>query len=131
MPGVGVSATSALGVENGIETGYEHVVWDVSGQRVVDPSQYIPRRVRGLGNGTEHAAGAGHNQGRRHTVSCGVSHDDAPASLRKLEEVVEVSPNLPSGSVVWGDLPTLKLGHFLGERGLLDVSSYPELLLDT
>src|ERR671921_757399 len=45
-------------------------------------------------------------------------------------EVVEVSSYLPSGLVVWGDLPTLQFGHILGERSLLYGPCYLKLLLD-
>src|ERR671921_1207107 len=84
-----------------------------------------------LGYGTEHAAGAGHHQGSRHPLARRISHDEAQASLRKLEEVVEVSSHLPSWLVEGCDLPALQLGHALWERGLLDASRYPELLLYT
>jgi hypothetical protein len=45
-------------------------------------------------------------------------------------EVVEVAPHFPSGLVVGRDLLALQLGHFLRERGMLDASGYPKLLLD-
>src|SRR5215217_333557 len=49
---VGVAQGSTLGVQDGVEAGYEHVGRDVRGQRVVDPSQCIPRGFGSLGHGT-------------------------------------------------------------------------------
>src|SRR5215203_3269336 len=53
MSSVCVPQATALGVEDTIEAGDKHVGWYVYDQRVIDPSQYLPRRVvRGLGDGT-------------------------------------------------------------------------------
>ena len=36
MAGVGVDQVSALGVEDGVETGDEHVGWDVGKEHLID-----------------------------------------------------------------------------------------------
>src|ERR687894_792271 len=41
---VGVGEAPTPRVEDGVEAGDKHVGWYVGDQRVVDPSQYIPRR---------------------------------------------------------------------------------------
>src|SRR5215217_6433148 len=129
MTGVGVPQARALGVEDGVKAGDEHVGWDVSDQRIVDTSQYFSWRLRGLGYGTEHAAGAGHHQGCRHTLARCVSHDQSQSTFREEVEVVEVSSYLPGWLVVGSDLPALQSGHPLGQGGLLDPSRHPHLLL--
>src|SRR5919202_1466186 len=100
MTCVGVDEAAALGVEDGVEAGHEHVGWDVGDQQIVGPSQYIPRRARGLGYCPEHAAGASHNQRCRHPLTRGVPHDHSQPALREEVEVVEVSSYLPSWLVV-------------------------------
>src|SRR3712207_2994605 len=42
MACVGVAQASALGIEYAIEAGDEHVGWDASQQRLVDPLKYLP-----------------------------------------------------------------------------------------
>ena len=64
-----------------------------------------PGESEALGYGTQHAAGAGHNQGSRHALTRCVPHDDAQLSVLQLEEVVEVSSYLSGWLVEWGDLP--------------------------
>ncbi len=44
-------------------------------------------------------------------------------------EVVEITADLPGWLVVGRDLPALRIGHLLGQRGLLDAPRYPEFLL--
>ena len=44
MAGVGVAEATALGVEDGVEAGDEHVGWDAREQRLVDPLKYLPRQ---------------------------------------------------------------------------------------
>src|SRR5215211_7552294 len=42
---VGVEQASALGVENGVEAGYEHVGWYAGKERLVDPLKYFAGRI--------------------------------------------------------------------------------------
>ena len=64
-------------LEDGVEAGYEHVGGDAGYQRLVDLSQYLTRRggVQGPGGELQHAAGCGHYQCCRHTLTCCVPHD--------------------------------------------------------
>jgi hypothetical protein len=119
---VGVAQATALGVEDGIEAGYEHVGRNVGRQRLVDPFEYFPRRagVQGLGDCPQHAAGGGHHQRRWYALARGVSHNQSQSAVRKEVEVVEVAADFAGRLVVVGDLPALQYGHGLGERGLLD-----------
>jgi hypothetical protein len=59
----------------------------------------------------------------------GVPHHQSQPILREEVEVVEISSHLPSWLVVGSDLPAFQCGHFFWERGLLDASGYPKLLL--
>src|SRR5215203_5696902 len=129
MTGVGVPQARALGVEDGVKAGDEHVGWDVSDQRIVDTSQYFSWRLRGLGYGTEHAAGAGHHQGCRHALARCVTYHESQSALREEMEVVEVSSYLPGGLVDRANLPSLQLRHLLRQRGLLDAPCHFKLLL--
>jgi len=49
VAGVGLDETPALGIEDGIQAGDEHVWWDVSDQRVVRPLQDLRRWEEALG----------------------------------------------------------------------------------
>jgi hypothetical protein len=106
MSGVGIHEMATLGFEDGVEAGDEHVLRDVSDQRGVDPSQHVPRRVGGLGDGTEHAAGAGHHQRCRHSLAGSVAHHHSQPTFREKVEVVEVSSHFPGRLVVGSNLPT-------------------------
>src|SRR5829696_71890 len=122
MTGVGVPQVGALGVEDGVEAGDEHVLRDVGGQGVIDPSQYIPWRggSQGLGDGTEHAAGASHHQRRRHALARSVPHYQPQPAVFELEKVIEISSHLPSRLVVSGYLPAVELWGRLGKELPLD-----------
>src|SRR5215217_1351594 len=132
MARVGVAQASAPRVEDGVEAGHEHVEGDASQQCLINPLKYLTRRggVQSLGGELEHAAGCRHHQRCWHSLARCVSHHDSQPTLRERVEVVEVASHFPSRSVVGRDLPALQLGHFLGERGMLDAPGYPKLLLD-
>ena len=49
MACVGVAQTSALGIEDGVEAGDEHVGWDVGDQGSLTRSSTSPGRVQRLG----------------------------------------------------------------------------------
>src|SRR5215204_2012221 len=106
MSGVGIHKMATLGLEDAIEAGDEHVGWDVGDQRIVYPSQHIPRSVGGLGYCPEHAAGAGHHERCRHALACGVPHYQPQPTVFELEKVVEVSSYLPGWLIVGSNLPT-------------------------
>src|SRR5919112_4365208 len=122
---------ATFGVEDGVEAGYEHVGGDAGYQRLVDLSQYLTRRkgVRPLSGELKHAAGGGHHKCCRHALACCVSHHHSQPTLREEVKVVEVTPYLSGRLVEGADLPAFQGGHLLGERGLLDASSHPHLLL--
>src|SRR5215216_7817672 len=128
---VSVSQGSALGLEDGVEAGYEHVGWDASEQRLVDPDQYLPRRrgIQALSGELQLAAGGGHHKRCGYALAGGIPHCEPQAALGEEMEVVEVSSHLPGRLVEREDLPTLQLGHLLGKRGLLDAPRHPKLLL--
>src|SRR5215203_26785 len=109
MTGVGVGEVTALGVEDGIEAGDEHVEWDANQQRLVDLSEYLPWRggVQRLGGELQHPTGCGHHQCCGHALTRCVPHFESQPTLRERVEVVEISPYFPSGSVKWRDLPAL------------------------
>src|SRR5215203_2261393 len=132
MARVGVAQASPLGVEDGVEAGHEHVEGDASQQCLINPLKYLTRRrgVQSLRGELQHAAGCGHHQCCGHALARCVPHHDSQPTLREKVEVVEVAPHFPSGLVVGRDLLALQLGHFLRERGMLDASGYPKLLLD-
>src|SRR5829696_1159345 len=81
---VGVGEVTALGLEDGVEAGYEQGEWDTSSQRFVAPREYLPRRGRteGLGYRPEHVGGSLRHQCRGHSLARSVSHDYShPASF--------------------------------------------------
>src|SRR5215218_4852215 len=79
---VGVSQGTALWVEDGVEAGDEHVGWDTSHQRLVDPLQYLTWRgvVRSLSGELQHAAGGGHHKRCRHALAGSVPHHKPQAA---------------------------------------------------
>src|SRR5215207_10564803 len=131
MPSVGIHKMAPLGVEDGVEAGDKHVGRDAGNQRLVDLGQYLTRRGRTQGPSCEpqHAAGGGHDQRCRYALACGVSYDHSWPTLREEVEVVEVSSHLPGWPVEGGDPPSFQGGHLLRQRGLLDASRNPKLLL--
>src|SRR5215208_3295606 len=132
MARVGVAQASPLGVEDGVEAGHEHVEGDANQQRLINPLKYLTRRggVQSLRGELQHATGGRHHQRCGYPLARCVPHYDSQPTLRERVEVVEVASHFPSGSVVGRDLPALKLGHLLRERGMLDAPGYPKLLLD-
>src|SRR5215207_4967981 len=106
MTGVGIHKMATLGLEDAIETGDEHVGWDVADQRVVDPSQHVPRSVGGWGYCPEHATSAGHHERCRHALARGGPHYQPQPTVFELEKVVEVSSHFPGRLVVGSNLPT-------------------------
>src|SRR5215204_7490728 len=96
MAGVGVSQGTALGLKDGVEAGNEHVGRDTNSQRLVYSLKYLARRrgFRRLSGKLQHAAGGGHHQGCRHTLSRCISHDHSQSVLREGMEVVEVASHL-------------------------------------
>src|SRR5215210_5386140 len=76
---VGVAQATAVGIEDGVEAGDEHVEGDASQQRLVDPLEYLARRrgVQGLSGELQHAAGGGHHQRSRHALACCVPGDQS------------------------------------------------------
>ena len=69
MSGIGVSEAFALWIQERVEAGDEHIGWDAGRQRLVDPPEYLAWRIRRLGDGAQHAASRGHNQGCRHALT--------------------------------------------------------------
>src|SRR5215217_3418051 len=127
---VGVTEASALRLQESVEAGHEHVGWDAGAQRLVDPSEYLARRIRRLGDGAKHAAGRGHYEGCRHALARCVPYYEAKPAVFQLEEIVEIATNLACRVVVGSDLPAFQCRHFLRERGLLDALRHQKLLLD-
>src|SRR5918998_6307411 len=108
MTGVGIGKASALGIEDGVEAGDEHVGRDVGKERLVDSLEHLPRRGGvALGCKPQHAAGCGHDQSRWHPLARCVPHHKPQTALREVVEVVEVSSYLVSGPVEGSDLPAL------------------------
>src|SRR5215208_7654881 len=114
---VGVAQGTALGVEDGVEAGDEHVLRDACQQRLVDLLKYLPGRggAQGLSGYLQHAAGGRNHKRCRYALAGSIPHHEAQPTLREQMEVVEVAPNLPSWLVAWRDLPALQGGHLLGE----------------
>src|SRR5215212_1618491 len=75
---VSVPQASALGIEDAVEAGYEHVGRDAGKQRLVYPREYLPRRggVRPLSGELEHTAGGGHNKRCRYPLARCVAHHE-------------------------------------------------------
>jgi hypothetical protein len=88
MPGIGVSEASSLWVQERVDAGDEHIGWDAGRQRLVDPPEYLARRVRRPGDGAQHAAGRGHNHSCRHTLARGVIYYEAKLAAFQLEKVI-------------------------------------------
>src|SRR5215208_4476720 len=130
VPSVGVDKMAALGVEDAIEAGDERARGYVRNQRFVHPSQNLPRGLQRLNDGPQHAASRCHHQRRGHTMTGGVSYHQSQSSVRKLQEVVEVSTDLPSRSVVGSYLPAIELRCRLGQELLLDLTGYLQFVLD-
>jgi hypothetical protein len=109
MACVGVTQATALGVEDGVEAGDEHVLGDASQQRLVDLREYLARRrgARGLSGKLQHATGGGHHECCRHPLACCVTHYQSEPALREDVEVVEVASYLTGWLVVRRDPPAL------------------------
>src|SRR5215217_2862781 len=131
MACVGVAQGSALGFQDGVEAGYEHVLGDTSRQRLVDLREYLSRREGSQDSSycPKHRTACTRRHSSRHAFTGSVSYCHSYATFAQIEEVVEVSSYLPGWLVVRRDLPALQLGHLLGERGLLDTSCHHKLLL--
>jgi hypothetical protein len=71
-----------------------NILGDTDRQRFVDPPEYLARRVRRLGDGAQHAAGRGHDQGCRHALARSVPYHEAELAAFQLEEVIEVATYL-------------------------------------
>src|SRR5215208_6847819 len=127
---VGVDKASVLWVEDAIEAGHKRARGYVCNQRFVDPSQNLPWRLQRLNDGSKHAASRCHHQRRRHAMPRGVSYHQSYSSVRKRQEVVEVSTHLPSWSVVGSYLPAIEFGCRLGQQLLLDPSGDLQFVLD-
>src|SRR5215216_1105544 len=110
MARVSVAQASALGLEDGVEAGNEHVGRDASHQRLVDPLKYLPWRggIQGLSYRPEHRTGCTHGQSRWHALTGSVPYGYSHPPLSEVEEVVEVPSHLPGRLVVGGDLPSLQ-----------------------
>src|SRR5215207_390621 len=105
MPGIGVGEAAALGIEDGIETGDEHVGRDVGKERLIDSLEHLPRWRGALGCKAQHPAGGGHDQSRWDALARGVSYYQTKLALRERMEVVEVSSHLSGWPLEGGDLP--------------------------
>src|SRR5918995_7277366 len=130
VPSVGVGKMAALGVEDAIEAGDKRARGYVRDQRFVDPRQNLPRGLQSLNDGPKHAASRCHHQRRRHTMTGGVSYHQSQSSVRELQEVVEVSTDLPGWSVVGSYLPAIEFGCRLGQELLLDLAGDLQFVLD-
>src|ERR671917_2587728 len=100
LSGVGVEKAPALRVEDAIEAGDERARGYLRDQRLVDPCQNLPRRLRRLDDGPKHAAGRRHHQGCGHAMTGSVPHYQPQATVLQFEEVVEVAAHFRSRSVV-------------------------------
>src|ERR671911_2412336 len=129
MTGVGVAQATALGVEDGVKAGDEHVGRDVGKEHLVDSLEHLGWRGMALGCEAQHATGRGHNERCWHPLARCIPHHESEPTLREEVEVVEVPAYLPGWLVVGGDLPALQGGHLLGQRGLLNASGHPKILL--
>src|ERR687890_1200097 len=130
MPGIGVAETSAVGLEDGVEAGYEHVGRDVGKEHLVDSLEHLSWRDMALGCEAQHATGRGHNERCWHPLARCIPHHESEPTLREEVEVVEVPAYLPGWLVVGRDLPALQGGHLLRKGGLLDASCHLKLLFE-
>src|SRR5829696_8487619 len=105
MPGIGVGEAAALRVEDGIETGDEHVGRYVGKERLIDSLEHLPRGRGALGCKAQHAAGGRHHQRCWDALARGVSYYQTKPSLKERMEVVEVSSHLSCWPIEGGDLP--------------------------
>ena len=72
----------------------------------------------------------GHDQGSRNALVGDIADDDTDATVRKIDEVVEVAADLSGRPVVGTDAPAGHVGHAGGQELLLDQPSNPQLLGD-
>src|SRR5215218_366704 len=77
VSGIGVLQPTSPAIQEGGQTGNEHAGRDLRVKNVVDPFEYLARRVRGLGASSQRAAGCGHQQGCWHAMAGGVPHDQS------------------------------------------------------
>src|SRR5215207_10214643 len=112
---------SALGVEDGVEAGDEHIGWNVRTEHLVGLSQHLPwHRNLSLSHAAQEALRAGHEHCCWDPFAGDISYDEAYAPIRKKMNIVEVPANLGGRLIVRSDLPALKLGEALREQGMLD-----------
>src|SRR5215211_1239540 len=126
---IGVAQRAAPGIEDGVEASDKHARWYVGQEHFINLCQYTPRLgTPSLGDGAKDALGVGHHQRCRNTMAGGVTNDQSQPTIFYLEKVVEVSSHLPGWLVEGCDLPSLQVGHLLGQGGLLDASGHLEFV---
>src|SRR5215203_4048718 len=105
VPSVGVSQSTIPRFENGVEACDEHVGRKVREEDFVGLFQRLTRSYTSpLGDGTQHALGIGHHQGRCDTFARDVAYDEAHTAVLQVEEIVEVAAHLSCWLVVVGYL---------------------------
>src|ERR671914_313173 len=82
---VGKDETPAVGIEDGIQAGDEHVGRDVYNQRFVRPLQDLRRWEETLGRDTQHGAGRRHYQRGGYALVGHITNDETEASIVQLE----------------------------------------------
>src|SRR5690242_17352098 len=105
MARVGVAELPPLGIEQRIETCYEHPRRIVGAEEVVDAGEHIGRGCARLGRSAEHGANRGHDEGGRYTFISDIADDKTDAAVLEGEEIIEVATNLVCGLIVRGKPP--------------------------
>src|SRR5215211_7748132 len=132
VSGIGVVQPTTPAIQEGGQTGNEHIGRNIPVKNIVDLFEYLPRRRRAHTVGrTQHRAGDRHHDGSRHTLAANVPYNQSQTTIRQIEEVVEVAAHLTGRLVVDRDLMPFELGQRLWQKGVLDQASDPQLLFDT
>src|SRR5215207_8127570 len=79
---VRVGETTAFGFQDSAKAGYEHVGRYVGEEDLVDLCQELSRRCAPLEDGSKHALGVGHHQGRRDPFPRDIADDEPRTSVR-------------------------------------------------
>ena len=89
-------------------------------QQAIQASQNFSRTAAGLRQRAQHAAGGGHQQRGRRSLSRNVGQHQAPASIVERNEVVPVSAHGARGNRQPGNREARNVGRTLGQQRLLD-----------
>jgi hypothetical protein len=71
-----------------------------------------------------------HDQSGGNALSGDIANNQAQATIRKEQEIVEIAANLTRRTIVWHNLPAGESRHIFGQKGVLNRLRRAQFLLD-